>query len=224
MNTSVNIVLVLKSGGDFRIGDAYLLTSHINKYWNSKIRPNIYCYTDTVDEEVKVVGLTIRPLPNSQWRGWWSKMNLFSEQLKELRPFLYMDLDTAIINYINPLIPPDDMQDKFITLRDFYRPKKLASGLMWIPDTKAIDYVYEKWLNNKKPFRGDQDFIESVAKPDIYWQDIFQGEYITTFKPNRKWRMEQPITSAVVCFHGTPRIPEAAKKVEWVNNYVNHVI
>lgn len=225
MNEQTNIVLILRSGGDFRIGDVYLLASHINKYWNNKIKPKIYCYTDNVEKETEVVGLTIRPLPNKQWVGWWSKMNLFSEQLNHLRPFLYMDLDTAIINNITAIVPPKDMQSNFITLRDFYNPKRLASGLMWIPDTKLMDEVYKQWLINKKRFSGDQNFIESVVKfPDLYWQDIFQGEYITTFKPNKVWRTEQPMTSAIVCFHGEPRIPKAALTVEWVKKYVNHVI
>ena len=221
---SANIALIHRTGGDFKIADAYLLVSHIRKYWGSSDVPSIYCYSDSVDKELKVVGLTIRPLPIPTWKGWWAKMNLFAPELKELRPFLYLDLDTAVLKSLKSLIPPEEQKDKFVGLRDFYRPNNFASGMMWIPDTKVMDDVYLKWLKNKKRFRGDQNFIASVTKADIYWQDICQPDYITTFKPKGKWRTELPAQSAVVCFHGEPRIPKAAQTVDWVKRYVSYEI
>lgn len=225
----MNIVIIHRSGGDFRIADVYLLVTHINKYWeDAKVKPNIYCFTNTVTREVNVVGLTLLPLPNPEWMGWWSKLNLFSDELKWLRPFLYLDIDTAVLKSIKPLFPPEDSRNKFVTLRDFYRPNNLASGLMWIPDTPIMDRIYAKWTANvklsMKRFRGDQNFIESVTKADIYWQDISKPEFITTFKPNKIWRTTFPANSAIVCFHGVPRISEAASSVEWVKSYTNYEI
>ena len=223
-----NIVLIHRTGGDFKIADAYLLVSHIHKYWGAAMKPNIYCYSDSVDKEISVVGLTIRPLPNKEWKGWWSKMNLFSPELKDLRPFLYLDLDTAVLKSIKSLFPPEEQKDKFVTLSDFYRSTKLASGVMWIPDTAAITDLYSKWMidtnRHIKRFKGDQNFIASVTKADVYWQDICQPEYITTFKPKGIWRTKLPAQSAVVCFHGVPRISEAAKTVEWVKSYTSYAI
>jgi hypothetical protein len=230
MSNRPNIVLILKSGGDFKMSDVYLLVSHINKYWQNKnTKPAIYCYTDLVTEERAVVGLTIRPIPNRDWRGWWSKMNMFAPSLKELRPFLYMDIDTAVVNTIDPIIPPKDKQDQFIALRDFYRPAKTASGLMWVPNTSVVDKVYSEFIKdvkgNTRKYRGDQDFIFDTIKADLHWQDVFGEGYITTFKPNREWRMVLPPMAAVICFHGKPRIPEAAEKnVEWVQKYVSYAI
>ena len=106
-----NIVLIHRSGGDFKIADAYLLVSHIRKYWGDVDKPNISCYTDTVDKEISVVGLTICPLPNKEWKGWWAKMNLFSPELKDLRPFLYIDLDTVVLKSIKSLIPPEEEEE-----------------------------------------------------------------------------------------------------------------
>ena len=228
MNKSVNIVLVLKSGGDFRMSDVYLLVSHINKYWKGVIRPSIYCYTDLVTEEKQVVGLTIRRLSNPEWQGWWSKMNLFTPSLQALRPFLYLDLDTAVVNSIDAIVPPEDKQDSFITLRDFYRPKYLASGLMWIPNTKLMDDIYSVWMADCKKhmikFRGDQNFLASVTLPNMFWQDVFGQDFITTFKPNKQWRVNLEPHNAVICFHGKPRIPEAALTVKWVKEYVGYEI
>lgn len=226
MVNKTNIVLIHKSGGDFVIADVYLLVTHINKYWgNEKNKPNIYCYSDTVSKEFSVVGLTLRPLPNPEWVGWWSKMNLFSSELKSLRPFLYLDIDTVVLQSIKDLFPPKEAVNKFVTLRDFYRPNNMASGLMWIPDTPLMDTISLKWENNKKRFRGDQNFIESIVKkPDLFWQDISKPNFIVTFKPNNKWRIKFPAQSAVVCFHGYPRILDAAKSVEWVKFYTSYEI
>lgn len=225
-----NIVLIYRSGGDFKIADAYLLTAHIHKYWaDEKSEPHIYCFSDTTDKEINVIGLTILPLPNPEWKGWWSKMNLFADELKQFRPFLYLDLDTIVLKSLKDLFPPEKEQWRFVTLRDFYRPNHLASGVMWIPDGVRMNTIYSEWLKNKKKFRGDQNFIESVVKePDSYWQDISKPEFITTFKPlvqkRAVWRTEFPANSAVVCFHGKPRIPVAAKTVKWVKSYTNYEI
>lgn len=224
----INIVLILRSGGDFKVSDVYLLAAHINKYWQGSLRPNIYCYTDLMQEELSVVGLTFRPLPHKAWRGWWSKLNLFSPELKNLRPFLYLDLDTAVIGSLSSFIPKEKAVTYFITLEDFYRKGKLASGVMWIPNTAYMDKIFAEWKKDPvahiKRFRGDQNFIESVTKADAFWQQLFAPEAITTFKPNKVWRTELPENSSVVCFHGTPRIPQAAEKVEWVNDYKSYAI
>ncbi len=228
MNKPVNIVLVHRTGGDFKIADAYLLTSHILKYWDDEVKPNIYCYTDSVKKPINVVGLKILPLPNKEWKGWWAKMNLFAPELKDVRPFLYLDLDTAVLKSLRDLIPPEEHQTKFVALRDFYQPTKLASGLMWVPNTEVINTIYAEWSKNPiasiRKFRGDQNFIASVVSADVFWQDISKPDFITTFKPNKKWRVNLPEQSAVVCFHGTPRIPEAAKTVQWVKSYLSYEI
>lgn len=232
MKKPTNIILVLRSGGDFKFKDVYLLTTHINKYWQGVNKPNIYCYTDLVNEEQSVVGLTMRPLPHKEWRGWWSKMNLFSPELRELRPFLYLDLDTAVIDNISSFIPQEKDVTNFITLEDFYRQGALASGIMWVPNTAYMEKLYKEWIKNPAQiitkFRGDQNFIESIVKADIFWQKKFAPEAITTFKPRVNGKVSPrtvlPISSSIICFHGKPRIPEAAKTVEWVNNYMNYAI
>lgn len=229
MENRTNIVLILKSGGDFAFSDVSLLISHINKYWEEgAVRPDVYCYTDLVSEEQSLVGVTLRPLPEPSYKGWWSKLNLFHPALKELRPFLYLDLDTAILGDLKALLPNENEANQFIALRDFYRPSQFASGFMWIPNTAYMDKVFIEWNKNVEKhiikYRGDQDFIVSVTFANSYWQDRVPADLVTTFKPNRKWRVEMPFNSSVVCFHGTPRIGEAAKKVEWVNQYISYVI
>ena len=108
-----NIVLILRSGGDFAFSDVNLLITHINKYWGESIRPSIYCYTDLIDTEQVLMGVTLRPLPHKEWKGWWSKMNLFHPQLREIRPYLYLDLDTVVIGSLKYLFPACSLKSSF---------------------------------------------------------------------------------------------------------------
>ena len=158
------------------------------------------------------------------WRGWWAKMNLFSPDLERFRPFLYLDLDTAVSGDIQALQPKEDIESHFIMLKDFYRPKKPASGFMWVPNNSTkINLVWSVWKTDPqshiKKYRGDQDFISAVVTPDSFWQDITKGIY--TFKPTqRRWLDELPMDASIICFHGKPRIWDAAKHVQWVKKYI----
>ena len=70
-----------------------------------------------------------------------------------------------------------------------------------------------------KQFRGDQDFIRSVTRPDSFWQDLAKDR-VFSFKPSRtQWLVEIPRGAEVVCFHGKPR-PRQATHVAWVDQYI----
>lgn len=229
MKKIINIVLVLRTEGDFSMQDAFLLITHLRAKWESKTPYKITVLTDTVQEPQELVGFTLMPFPVHAWKGWWSKMNLFAPQLQSLRPFLYMDLDTAVIGNVAVLIPESKvLENSLIMLEDFYKPKHLASGVMWIPNGRKTDLIWEKWLGynsttKKQKYRGDQNFIEAVTSADVFWQRL--TNLIVSFKPLPhpiKWRYEKPNTATLCCFHGNPRIPKAAKSVEWVKNYTRY--
>jgi hypothetical protein len=216
-----NIVLVLRSGGDFTLRDVILLSKHLR---NKKrgIRINVYCLTDIAKVEIELEGVLLVPIEHT-WRGWWSKMNLFSPKLQHLRPFMFFDLDTAIVGNYGSVLPTNGQTDHFIMLRDFYNNRP-ASGVMWIPEkNEKVNTIWNTWMKNPEmnmaKFRGDQDFISSVTKPDTYWQDIVKG--IVTYKPLKlRHRIKLNGSEKVVCFHGKPRIWQA-KNVEWVNQYIS---
>jgi len=225
MNKPINIVLVLRTGGDFKFSDVSLIITHLKNKWKGKVIFNAICLNDKFKEETSLMGVTMKPFPNKEWKGWWSKMNLFSPELEDLRPFLYMDLDTAIIGDVSQLIPnTETLQNAFITLEDFYRPRHIASGVMWIPNGRKTNLIWEKWnLKKKKRFRGDQDFIESVTSADTFWQRLTNT--IVSFKPLPRpiqWRSNKPEESILCCFHGNPRIPQAAEKIDWVKKYIRY--
>ena len=236
-----NVMLVLRSGGDFSLNDVLLLSHHIHKH-NENVK--VYCLYDKVDEQTDLVGVTLLPLENKTWDRWWCKMNMFSPTLKQYRPFLYMDLDTAIVSNLEGILPPVN-EDKFITLGGFNEigyEQYLLSGLLWFGNEEKILKIWDAWNVDTKASMekhivgGDQEFIKDVVKDhEEVWQHLAPNK-IFNFKPidgkksivNKKgnWSArvldEIPEQASVICFHGRPRIPEAAPYLDWVNEYVNY--
>lgn len=220
MKKNLTVVLVLRQGGDYHFSDVELLTHHINKNWIGSLQ--ILCITDTV-KQVTILGnnLTLIPMPNL-WNGWWSKMNMFSPEMEKYRPFLYMDLDTAVVGSLNSIFPLQD-ETQFVTLENVYFPGRIGSGLMWIPSNNdKIANIWNCWIvdpiNGSTDTGGDQSFIEKRVMPDSFFEKV----QISSFKPLPKqhWLMNVPERLKIVYFHGKPRIPDAAKKVAWVRKYL----
>jgi len=230
------VVLCLKSGGDFHFSDVELLCTHLHKqyYGNRKLR--ILCLYDKIDSEIHLSEVTLLPVFNKTWPGWWTKMNLFDPRMEQYRPFLYMDLDTAVVHDLQGILPPpDNYVDKFITLGGFFRPDTtngLQSGMMWFPTAnKKIEKIWKAWnsdpvsiitsMHNKG---GDQGFIREVLKGNTdYWQKF--TDKVTSFKisvEGKRILTQVPSYISIVCFHGNPRIPSAAMLYDWVQTYVNH--
>lgn len=215
MKEKKNIVLVLRMGGRYGIADVMLILRNIHLTTENV---NVYCLTDVFTEETRLNHVTFLPLKHN-YPGWWSKMELFAPELENLRPFLFLDLDTVVNGSVEPVFPP--YNQLFYSLEDFYRPGGLASGMMFIPrENEKVKKIWDNWItfpnDHMKRFRGDQDFIqETIGKPDHFFSD----EMVTTFKPAGKLRTTRPI-QPVVCFHGQPTIWKAAETIEWIANYI----
>ena len=222
----VRIVLVLRSGGDYSIKDVELISHHIH---NTTPGADIYCLHDEapckyyIGVEDRVT--TMLPMPY-RYKGWWSKLNLFSPEMKKYRPFLYMDLDTAVINDVRNIVPTNKDKNEFITIEDFYRPGLGASGIIWVPEhSDKIDKIWENRpkIGSENPKKRMDYYVkETIQEPDSF----FGGKGIYSFKPTHKqgeakWLREIPNSANMICFHGKPRIWKAAEQVEWVRNYVN---
>lgn len=222
MRKNYNIALVLRSGGDFGIDDVNLLTKNILKYWKGDVPPNIFCFNNLISSKIETKTFTMIPLPNPQWVGWWSKMNLFSPDLKDYRPFLFMDLDTMVVGDLSKDFFPED-EEALITLENICQKNGIGSGFMQVPNSPKINEVWGIWakqpMKHARIHRGDQDFIQYVTKQDAFWQKLTKR--INTAKPRLRMRTEKPKGLDVIYFHGYPRIPEAAKKYEWVKDYVD---
>lgn len=228
MNPELTVFLVLRKGGEYTFQHVELLVYYLNLKWKGSIQ--IKCLTNTVTSPIQLKdNLELLPL-GIAWPGWWSKMNLFAPELEKYRPFLYVDLDTAIVGSLNEILPPKD-PTQFISLENVYFPGRMGSGLMWIPaENEKVTRVWEEWClhskevmlssvhpHNGKVLKGDQDFIESAAMPDSWFGEL----RVVSCKPLPYQHFRKTITPelVIVYFHGKPR-PWQASNISWVSDYL----
>lgn len=214
MTDRVNILLVLRSGGDFSIRDVQLIARHINGRWRSHIRPRIICLWDKASSHYNLRDFEVMPLKNNQ-PGTWARIALYAPEMEEYRPCLYIDLDTAVTGSLEKLIDIIPDKNKFITLEDFWQKKHLATGLMWMPkNCEKIKMIYQSF-KGAEGSRMDR-YIRRITKADLYWQDFTNT--IHDFKPGKRRYLEKlPENANLVCFHGKPRIWDS--NLDWVNKY-----
>ena len=211
------ILLVLRSGGDFSFEDVLLISRHINGKWKSFTPPRIICLWDQASAHYDVDGLEVIPL-ETELPGTWARMELYSPEMEQYRPYLYIDLDTAVINSLENIISTIPDESKFITLEDFWQKRHLATGLVWFPaNSEKISKVWRSF-KGAKGSRMDR-YLRSVITPDLFWQELTDTIY--DFKPkNRVLLNSIPHGADIICFHGKPRISQV-EGLLWVSNYVN---
>ena len=209
------VVLVLRSGKDFSFRDVNLIATNINKKWQNG-EPCIICVWDKCTEPYKVGNVEFIPLTNT-YPGTWSRMQLYSPEMEQYRPFLYVDLDTAIISSLECIFDLIKNENEFITLEDFWQPGLLATGLVWFPaKSEKIAKVFEAWEKSTKVFGFRMDYyLRKIVKPDRFWPK----EKIHDFKPKYGTYLELNGHEGIVCFHGKPRIFDA--DIQWVKDYIN---
>ena len=221
----MKIVTVLKVGGEYNEAHVEWLTKQLAGH-------EVYCITDSALEDkafLQSTGATKIVLRYNAWgakRGWWAKMELFRPELKgALGDFLYVDLDTVILNAALPDLGPAP-----IVLADFYFPgTSIGSGLMWLPQA-CRDAIWERWIACPEEHIshnfGDQDFLTPWLWNADRWQDRFPHavvSYKAHLSPDDGQQFYKPgfddmSRIGVVCFHGNPR-PWAAKQRanhEWI--------
>ena len=216
MEERKTIALVLRSGGDFKFRDVELIARHINGKWKSAQRPRIICLWDQASQHYDLGNVEIIPFSTNQ-PGTWSRIHLYSPEMEQYRPFLYVDLDTAIIQSLENIFDLVKDESNFIALEDFWQKNQLATGLVWFPkNNPKIQKVWDAF-RGKEGARMDV-FLRRVIKVDAYWQNLTKTIY--DFKPSSKRLLtEIPANANLICFHGKPRIFEA--DVPWVVSYVN---
>lgn len=135
----------------------------------------------------------------NSWPGWWSKLELFAPWNVDLRPCLFLDLDTYILGNIDDLVC--FRPDRLTMLRDFNRPERGQSAIMAIPED--VGHIWSAF--NQDPSGamrrypgGDQAFLGQF--PMGFLQDRFEGIY--SYKVDR---MQDAPRGRICCFHGKPK-------------------
>lgn len=188
---------------------------------NISVAYDFYCLTDLVG--INWIGGTFNVLPFVyNYRGWWSKIELFRPRLVESERIVYFDLDTIILDNIDDLLL---QEEDFIGLQTFIPGKKwsnyMGSGILSWKNDGSFDFLFEefKYVNHSKALRGDQDYISLKLKQHNikfnYWQDMVGGMY--SYKRNVRGRY-LPDDARIVCFHGNPR-PNQVQD-DWVQNAI----
>jgi hypothetical protein len=219
MEDRKTIVLVLYSSRDFGFRDVELIARHINGKWKSSIRPRIICLWNNASEYYDLGNIEIIPLHTSPGVvGTWSRIQLYSPKMEQYKPFLYVDLDTAIIQSLENIFDLVKDPDQFITLEDFWQRGQIATGLVWFPkNCKQTQKIYESFTSSTGP-RMDL-MIRKLIGTTVYWQSLTKT--IVDFKPRKEELLQEiPDKTDLVCFHGKPRVFDAVN-IPWVNSYVN---
>ena len=222
MENRRTIVLVLKNGKGFSFRDVDLIARHIHGKWKAVTRPRIVCLWNQITEPCDLGNIEFLPLTND-WPGTWSRMILYSPQMEQYKPFLYVDLDTVIIQSLENIFDLVTDPSRFITLEDFWNKRQLATPLVWFPaDCEKTKKVWKMWKGEAIGFRMDK-FLRKHVAPDLFWQQL--TTIIYDFKPRSGILLDLvPSDAALVCFHGKPRIfdvAESSMSLPWVQSYVD---
>lgn len=159
-----------------------------------------------------------RPLRNPEWKGWWSKINLFSE-FTEGRT-LYFDLDTVVVGSLDAIA---GYEHRFTMAHEYYRPQMMCSTAMaWDGDYSFIarDFaanharLSRKYDHDMRPRIGDQAYIEdqltSAGLRADTFRDLFGEKSVASYKVHR-CEGAPPLEAAVVAFHGRPKPNELSR-------------
>lgn len=126
--------------------------------------------------------------PIRTYEGWWAKIELFAPWNEHLRPCVYFDLDTYILDDCRELL---QSTDTFWMVKDFCNKYTDTSSVMVIPkDTRRI------WENHFSWSKPKIDGMFLFCQPHRRLNDRFKG--ITSFKVHNT-------PSRIVCFHGEPK-------------------
>lgn len=202
-------------------------TEYVNRLYygvkrNATVPFKFHCFTDDASNIAPGVITHDLPFKNSL-EGWWNKVYLFSGDLpiQYGEKIFFIDLDTLITRNIDDLLNHDPQV--ITVLKDFYTglartvvgEDNIGSGLMsWIHG--QYEYIWNDFIRDPQAAimsvrpHGDQRWIQKNIKGRIYWQDAFP-ERVVSFKVHCAKGL--PPEAAIVCYHGTPSIPDSAKQV-----------
>lgn len=209
----MNVYCVLKTGGCYN--EEYVKRLYKNIKNNTTKLDAFICLTD--NPEIKFCE-TVELKHN--WPGWWSKIELFREDLPHL-PSVYFDLDTLILGNIDELMSIPEEYGTFHVLRGFNQNRSgmknnenFASGIM-CGNFYEYSEVYNKFKDGVEKYKsikyndwrnGDQGFIADVLQDkgvgriqNKLWDDYIVGKrYIMRNKITKQTR--------VIAWSGEPRI------------------
>lgn len=199
----INVVCVLKTGGDFSREWVINLKHGLNRYLSDF---QFYCITD----DASVTPVWRIPLKYA-WPKWWCKMALFEPGILD-GPTLYLDLDTLPVGELDDIA---SCRSDFAMITDLLRigrPGKQPgqSGVLFFrPGSYVVQRIWETWMKDPaghmKRHRGDGEFLHSLVPDAPRLQTLFPGQVVSL---KREAKRGPPASARLVCGHGRPRLSD----------------
>lgn len=183
---SPNKVVLVRQGALYEPKYVKLLTEQIKAQLSDV---SVITLTDQVDTP----GLT-RPLRHGL-KGWWAKLELFAPENKDLRPFLYLDLDSYVLGPIQKYFGGE-----FTMVRDFLDCSPANSSVMWIPEDT---HIWDVFMENPQ---GHMD--EAGKRGDQWFLGKFNHDLFEDIKSFRRDCLGGP-QGSIIQFHGKPKPHDA---------------
>lgn len=203
----ITVALVLRTGGNI-YDHRYVNTVATNILKNTTLDINIACLTNDATGIDRNLVSQIIPLKHN-YKGWWSKIELFRPGIFTTDRVFFIDLDTVIVANIDELLLNDSV---FSGIRDLYHLHFMQTGIMsWNP--KYNHQVYEQFVPRSLDIMnhyaaGDSKWIRENLHNYDYLQDKFPHR-IVSFKAhclNKHTKaINIPKGASIICFHGIPR-------------------
>jgi SAM-dependent methyltransferase len=216
-----NVVCILRSGGDFKPDHVRRLLNSV--YRNTRIPFEFVCLTDMEDE---VDFCKTLPL-EFNWKGWWSKIELFKSGKFGYERVVFFDLDTVIVGNIDSLLTYS--KAPFAALGT-WRPEarkagvirmdSLGTGMMIMYNAgSAMSFLFDEF--NEDYIRtckwGDQEYLFNKMREHSVSYAMLQDDIPGIYSYKKNCINKLPANARVVCFHGRPR-PWQVDNIKWVKN------
>ena len=146
-----------------------------------------------------------------KYRDWFCKIEVFRPENRHIRPCLFVDLDTFILDDIQPVFDLDPEQ--LWLIKAFFQPTKSESGLFIAPKDGISDTIWaraEQHDSLASTYKGDGDFLKTFPHKRI----TDEVDRIYSYKGDH---LEESAKGArIVCFHG---LPKPHTLVNWAGIY-----
>jgi hypothetical protein len=177
--------------------------------------------TDGIDPGVECKPLPVCNTPNRPEIQAWRKISLFTPELGLSGPTLFLDLDVAITDSLDPFF--DFEPGRFCIIHNWTHPdRRVGNSSVFRFEACAHPYVFEEY--NRDPdkvadtFRNEQMYVTDRidAKEGVLW---WPAEWCKSFKkhclPKGILKLfvpsKLPQGCRIVVFHGDPNPPEASR-------------
>lgn len=212
----LTVACVLRSGGRY---DAVWVLKLMNGVQRHLLLPHRFVCLSDVPVPCERIPL------ETDWPGWWSKIELFRPGLLT-GPTLYLDLDSLVVGSLDAIAAHPH---SFTMATEYYRPAyNCSTAMAWQGDYSAIWHAMQAdpagiiaRYDRERPDRriGDQAFIEDVLAAEgvkvTQFASLFCERAIASWKVHVRGKGLDGSEAVVAC-HGSQKPDTLARQHKWI--------